>query len=654
MTPLRALLVNAPFGLIQYPHLGISLIKSVCEQAGFPCDILYATVEFARMIGFPNYSALEGAASPVLLPERVFAETLSSNIPSLDRYFDDLLMHSKTSTTASLLLAGGTRGQIDRDNIKRITTLAQEYVEEATSRPELGRYRVIGFSSSFGQHVASLAMAKRIKERHPETIICFGGANCEGAMGQQLVRSFPFVDYAFSGDGDMAFPLFLRALRDGAPVDIPGVFSRDGDARPDTAPLMRQNLDELPYPDFSDYYAAYDSAPEGRRYARSIPIEGSRGCWWGEKHHCTFCGLNGLTMKYRAKSPERFVAELEYLVERYDQPYVMATDNILDTRYIRDVLPLLKARRPHKSLFFEVKSNLSRAELDAFADAGLLEIQPGIESLSTHVLKLIDKGVTSLQNVQLLKWAEEAGVTVVWVVLCGVPGETTEDYEEMLGLMEKIPHLQPPRGFGQLTIDRFAPYFKWPERWGISIYPAPAYRYVYDLPPDEIERLAFWFCYDHAGGSTRLSRDAPSYARRAMHYRTIWEASYGKVRCTYTVDAQGLVTIEDTRPVAVEDVVALEPLESAVFLETDRAVPVEHVVRTLLERGHAEASRERVQAILDDLEHRMLVHREGDRYLGLPSRITGRQRDPYMGGSANKSYLWRQVERQTAHAGGRS
>ncbi len=38
-----------------------------------------------------------------------------------------------------------------------------------------------------------------------------------------------------------------------------------------------------------------------------VPYETSRGCWWGQKKHCTFCGLNPLGMNYRAKSPERAV-----------------------------------------------------------------------------------------------------------------------------------------------------------------------------------------------------------------------------------------------------------------------------------------------------------------------------------------------------------
>jgi len=54
--------------------------------------------------------------------------------------------------------------------------------------------------------------------------------------------------------------------------------------------------------------------------------------------------------------------------------------------------------------FYEVKANLTRVQVSALRAAGVTRIQPGIESLSDHVLKLIGKGTCGLRNVQLLKW----------------------------------------------------------------------------------------------------------------------------------------------------------------------------------------------------------------------------------------------------------
>ena len=106
----------------------------------------------------------------------------------------------------------------------------------------------------------------------------------------------------------------------------------------------------------------------------------------------------------------------------------MAVDNILDMRYFRDVLPQLRDRQLGFTLFYETKANLTKEQVKLLRDAGVLAIQPGVESLSTHVLQLMRKGVTALQNIQLLKWCKQYGVTVAWNLLYGFPGETAADY----------------------------------------------------------------------------------------------------------------------------------------------------------------------------------------------------------------------------------
>ena len=106
----------------------------------------------------------------------------------------------------------------------------------------------------------------------------------------------------------------------------------------------------------------------------------------------------------------------------------MAVDNILDMRYFRDVLPQLRERQLGLTLFYETKANLTKEQVKLLRDAGVLAIQPGVESLSTHVLQLMRKGVTALQNIQLLKWCRQYGVTVAWNLLYGFPGETAADY----------------------------------------------------------------------------------------------------------------------------------------------------------------------------------------------------------------------------------
>jgi radical SAM superfamily enzyme YgiQ (UPF0313 family) len=142
-------------------------------------------------------------------------------------------------------------------------------------------------------------------------------------------------------------------------------------------------------------------------------VETSRGCWWGQKHHCTFCGLNGHGMTFRSKSSERVVQEFEAVTSRYGLRRLEVVDNILDMSHIRTALTSVARAQPGYELMYETKANLSYDQLRILAAAGVHWIQPGIESLHDRVLKLMDKGITACINISLLKAARTLGIRVM-------------------------------------------------------------------------------------------------------------------------------------------------------------------------------------------------------------------------------------------------
>ena len=162
-------------------------------------------------------------------------------------------------------------------------------------------------------------------------------------------------------------------------------------------PLIR-DMDALPTPDYDDYFEALRASTLSTLIRPGLLAESSRGCWWGEKSHCTFCGLNGTGMKYRSKSPERVLTELAELSRRYGVNGIQFVDNILDMSYFRTMLPRLAAEGGRYALFYETKANLKREQVKLLAEAGVRWIQPGIESLDDNVLRLIGKGNSTLDQ----------------------------------------------------------------------------------------------------------------------------------------------------------------------------------------------------------------------------------------------------------------
>jgi radical SAM superfamily enzyme YgiQ (UPF0313 family) len=150
---------------------------------------------------------------------------------------------------------------------------------------------------TFSQNHASLLLAHLIKPRSPKTPIVFGGNNCEGPMGLALHRLFPWVDVVVRGPGEKALVSIARALRTNRPIQTSvSVLARgfSNEALPDGSHLPEIDLDQLPIPDSDEYFQQiegaefYDEVIQGK----DPPFEAGRGCWWGAKHHCTFCGLN--------------------------------------------------------------------------------------------------------------------------------------------------------------------------------------------------------------------------------------------------------------------------------------------------------------------------------------------------------------------------
>jgi ribosomal peptide maturation radical SAM protein 1 len=548
-----------PFTDAEHPAIGVSLLQAQLKSSGFCSTIRYFNLDLAEQIGSELYNWLAlcdpdplGTSAPAvsMTGEWFFADLVfGGQIPHEDEYIARFL-----SATAS--------GQKLIPQILEARSRRREFIDQCVSDIQEHSSRVVGFTTSFHQTCASLAVAARLKESENPPIIIFGGANCSGEMGLQMIRSFPCVDYVCTGEADEALPCFLqRLLCDGDPRAVPGILKR-GEEDPSDQPALVSKMDALPFPDYSDYFQKLrGSRLEGRIKPRLL-IETSRGCWWGEKYHCTFCGLNGETMAYRSKSPDRVLRELSHLCKTYDLDRFDCVDNILDPRYIHTIFPELIENGPKLELFYATKSNLSFEQLSLLREGGVRTIQPGIESFSNQVLRLMRKGCTALQNIQLLRWCQELGISVCWNILYGFPGESPSEYKHMAELIPLLTHLQPPAFCETARADRFSPMFASPERYGlVHRRPAPAYSYVYPLERKALENLAYFFEFDYSD-----DRQPENYVKELVREVEAWALQH-RQRCAQLdlFQAREVVLINDTRLCALKRNHVLSGLAAKVY-----------------------------------------------------------------------------------------
>ncbi|MGH2587942.1 MAG: RiPP maturation radical SAM C-methyltransferase [Dehalococcoidia bacterium] len=488
----RVALVNMPFAVASYPSIQCGLLKATLARAGHAVDVLYLNLELAAELGADTYRTIASLRTDHFLGEWLFTvaafgersdeDACRAAVPKIDRTCEELGMSFE---------------DLCRLRNEAMPALVERWYEAT----DWSAYAAVGFTSTFEQNVPALALAHRIKERHPGIVTIFGGANFDGEMGPEYMRAFPWIDYAVSGEGDEVLPaLVARIARGESGIGIPGVTGRlDGAVvEGGQAPLVR-DMDRIPDPDYDEYFATRFRLGRDRVLGNDPPVllvESARGCWWGQKHHCTFCGLNNSGMTFRSKSATGSLAGLRHLADRYQIINFQAVDNIIDMRYLDDLCGPLAEERYDYSIFYEVKANLTRTQLCRMARAGIKEIQPGIESLNTHILTLMRKGTTGIRNVRLLKWAHYYGMGIGWNLLCGFPGEQPEDYEQQKRWIPLLFHLPPPSGPGPLWMERFSPYFNDPSFPVRSMTPRAAYSFIYPADRIDLRKIAYFFDYE--------------------------------------------------------------------------------------------------------------------------------------------------------------
>jgi ribosomal peptide maturation radical SAM protein 1 len=383
---------------------------------------------------------------------------------------------------------------------------APAFIEFCVDSVDWTRFGVIGFSVCFQQTLASIALARALKERYPEIPIMMGGATFEDDIAEEIMKGCPQVDFIHCGDADETLPKTIRRLYSKETMaGMPGVMWRANDQVKfaGRAPNL-SDMNKTPVPDFDEYFYARKEGGYGRYNSAQevlLPIETARGCWWGVKNHCTFCGLNRAGMEFRSKSVENVIQQLDQLSRRYGILDFNAIDNIIEPEYIDKLFTQLADANTDIHIHYEVRPSLTRAQLKLMRKGGLFSIQPGVESLSTHILKLMRKHTTGMRNLELIKWSTYYGINNLYNILLRFPGETAEDYRAQCDVIAKIHHFQAPWAIAKARADRGSPMYTEPETQSISrLVPSACYDYLFPKDRFNLNRVSYYF--EHEMGNT--------------------------------------------------------------------------------------------------------------------------------------------------------
>ncbi|MFD9123321.1 RiPP maturation radical SAM C-methyltransferase [Kitasatospora sp. NPDC059571] len=620
VVPLRVLLVSMPWASLDMPSLALSTLTPLVRDhaAVASVDVLYANLQWADYV----YTHTEGR-----IGEADFNRIARGDFVGTGEWvFSSALYDSPQEATAPedtpfYGLAASRGAELAAP--AEMYSLAPGFVRELARTIASGDYDLVGLTTTFDQNIASLALLRQLSLRKPELVTVLGGANCDSEQGAALHRNFPFLDYVVRGEAEQPLSELLQIVAECAAGlhgearasrlrEIAGLCWRDGSgrARVNAARGGTVTMDAVPTPDFSAYFEGFEASEACRHLLPKVPLEGGRGCWWGQKHHCTFCGLNGTLMTFRSKSPERVLDEIVDIVGKHRTLDLLFADNILDMRYLSTLLPRLGALGWDLRLFFEVKSNLNYRQLLQMADGGVTQIQPGIENLSTRVLELMRKGVTGWQNVRLLRDCRSLGILPSWNVLYGFPGESWSDYRPIIDRIGHLTHLTPPDLSARIRLTRFSPYFTDPTLGLDNQGPSALLSAIYRLPTEELRDLVYVF------DSTPAGIDDEGGAGLDLAIRD-WQQRHVGARLVALEEGDRLRIVDERDRRSPREHLLDTPMESAAYRELLKGRTADVLRRRLTDAGHRDAGGGRIEALLTDWHQDGLVFRDGAHYVAL-------------------------------------
>nr|WP_232367138.1 RiPP maturation radical SAM C-methyltransferase [Desulfocicer vacuolatum] len=603
-----------PWAYPDTPVLGPSLLQSILKNSGYRSQIIYPNFQFYHAVDPVLYYSLSNDHSLFELSDHLF----SCYIHGKERIKSDHFLQALGQQHIEHKL-----GKNYVEFLSRIRDVdIPEFINALALLITEKEIPAIGFSCTYNQVLASMALAKGIKKIQPEIKTIFGGPSLAGKMGIAHHQKYPdIIDHIFIGEADEIIADIVDGiLQNKTDMKIPGLTQyKNGLVKgPDRVPVT-QRLDDLPTPDFSDFFEQRNAMNgEGVHLPtmRPLPYESSRGCWWAEKKNCSFCGFNGLARQYRLKSPLRVTAELESLSTAYVNLDFSACDNNINNSHFDILFPTIAQTNVDYSLWYQIRPDISKKNVMALKRGKVVYVHAGIESFSDNILKLMQKGVKYLKNIQLLKWCREAGIKVSYMILWGMPGETPLDYSKMAALVPFIVHLDPPLRMQFIELHRFSPMFTEPDKFGITeTYIRENYQYVYPL--DMLEPDLFYYFNFYASST----KDAMEYTKDLHDAINLWAELHHNIETKPVLEmklGKDFLLIHDNR--CGENLkYFLNQIQKEIILYGDSICKIS-TIYDLFKLKCPELNTLQIYNEFETLKKNGLIIIENDQYLSLPTR----------------------------------
>lgn len=473
---LKLILISVPWPLYSRPSIQLGAIKAYL-QAKHPDVVVHADHAFLRIAAALGYPVYQEISERTWLAEAVYAALLSpQRFKIVEKFFN---RHAKPG---SLIRKAG---------LLKITTVVKEITDRHINDIAWKNYQLAGFSVSLCQLTSTLYYIKRIKQKYPQLMTAVGGSTFSGSTSSDFFDLFPNIDLVVNGEGELPFSQLVDCLKVFADLTeippIPGIITAK-QVKAIEAPLRFQqmkSLQDLPSPDFEDYFELLKSLAPRHMFFPTLPVETSRGCWWrrlssaGKSSGCAFCNLNLQWKGYRTKDPGQVAKEIDCQTTKYQTLAVSIVDNVLPKKASKEIFHKLIGLNKDLRMFSEIRATTTRSELNLMLQAGMREVQIGIEALATSLLAKLHKGTTAIQNLEIMRDCEELGLANYSNLILHFPGSDAQDVAETLRSLDFALPYRPLKPVG-FWLGLGSPVWQNPTAYGIkSIFNHPNWNVIF-------------------------------------------------------------------------------------------------------------------------------------------------------------------------------
>jgi len=291
----------------------------------------------------------------------------------------------------------------------------------------------------------TLQLGQTIKEISPSTTVVWGGAF--PSLHQDFCLNLPYVDYVVVGDGEETMPELAEALSNGNPSEavscVNGLAYRNDDAIIRTEPRQPVDLDanSIGAWELVEKYIDYYLGPN-----KYLAINTARGC----PHKCTFCYNNLMYRghkRYRIKSVDTALEEIDYLVDRYGIRKIQFMDDEFLGHRPRGFELVEKMREHHPHLKYHIAARVQdlkkESVVERLAQSGCDSAFIGAETASPQQLEKIQKGMTTTELIEAAKLCRKHSITAIYSFACGFPDETDVDLKATVDMAKVLREVDP-------------------------------------------------------------------------------------------------------------------------------------------------------------------------------------------------------------------